>query len=205
MTPIWQEYLDKILEEYTTVSYYDQVVEAKDKYLKLTGPVSDDGEDYESRMNSFNDWYLFNYLPANSKSTMVSDYLAKYEVPNDVAISLENIVYSLYEVKKMDKTKTVLKDIIHNYDVVLKGVYRHIGCVKDDIFIGRVLTFAKKDFLLQGVSTMPHGAKKLLVKRAKILGGEKDPNIEYAFLLKLELLKTRHRHYPHLDPNSIFK
>ena len=37
-----------------------EVIQAKDKYFENTGRPNEEDPDYESRLNNFNDWFIFN-------------------------------------------------------------------------------------------------------------------------------------------------
>ncbi len=200
-----QIHFEKALVEYTSDKYMDSVLFAKKEYLSRTGQINEDDFDYESRMNSFYDWYLMNFLPQNFRSTIMVDYLEKNQVPVDISNAFKKAQFSLYEVKSCSPDRTLLWDIIHGRKIELLGEARFTGCIKSDIFVGRVLQYDKRYCLLPGVSTLPPKAHNMLIKKAKKMGEFKDPNVEIKFLLDLELKKTKYRHYSHLDPNTIFR
>lgn len=60
MNEIFKE-LERALMQYTSGNHYDDLLKAKEIYFSLTGKINEDDEDYELRMNSFNEWYLFHY------------------------------------------------------------------------------------------------------------------------------------------------
>ena len=58
---IIETHLEKILSNYTTGSYYEDLKTALQVYTDLTGQMNEDSNEYETRMNNFNDWFIFNY------------------------------------------------------------------------------------------------------------------------------------------------
>ena len=69
-----QEHIDKMLQKYTQGEYFDVLKNAKDTYMSLTGKMDEDQSEFESRMNCFNDWYLFQYKDQFG-GKFVEDYL----------------------------------------------------------------------------------------------------------------------------------
>ena len=53
--------VEDILQIYTKNAFYEDLKKARDLYITKTGKIDEETDEYESRMNSFNDWYLFNY------------------------------------------------------------------------------------------------------------------------------------------------
>ncbi|MCR9206212.1 MAG: hypothetical protein NXH75_16640, partial [Halobacteriovoraceae bacterium] len=53
--------LEKVLTYYSTGDYYQSLLKAKEDYFIKTGKAFEEDEDYESRMASFNDWYVLQY------------------------------------------------------------------------------------------------------------------------------------------------
>ena len=74
MLEIVTEHLDKVLSLYTQGPHFDELKDAKDKYFTLTGKLDEDKDEFESRMNCFNDWYIFHYRPGNG-SKVIEDYI----------------------------------------------------------------------------------------------------------------------------------
>ena len=58
---IIQDEFDKILDFYTSEKYYEELKAAKEAFVNRTGKIDEESDEYESRMNSFNHWYIFDY------------------------------------------------------------------------------------------------------------------------------------------------
>ena len=72
-----QIHLEKALDIYSGATFLPSLIEAKDTFFRVTGNLNEEDEDYESRMNSFNDWYLTNYTLSNVRRTPLKDYVLK--------------------------------------------------------------------------------------------------------------------------------
>jgi len=61
MLDIVHEHLDKVLGLYTQGAYFTDLKSAKEKYFSITGKLDEDKDEFEPRMNCFNDWYIFQF------------------------------------------------------------------------------------------------------------------------------------------------
>ena len=200
-----QSCLDRILVEYTRGHHLESLIEAKKEYFELTGTLTEEDDEYESRMNAFNDWYLFQYLSKRKTKTVVKDFLEKNQIEDTVAKSLLSVNHSLFEFKKINFFKRiVLEDVLHGKTITLPKDGLTIGIVKGDMFTGRLLNFDNNYYLLKGVCIYPESVKSILRKESKKIRKLKDPNQEHSFLLKLEQLKTKSLRYGHIDMTKIF-
>src|SRR5690606_31915505 len=96
--------IEEMLTKYSQGEYYDELLKAKTLYTELTGKLNDDDDEYESRMNLFNDWYLFNYRLQDGKR-LVDDYIANHDFEEEFAKALLNVNYSLFQFKKTNFKK----------------------------------------------------------------------------------------------------
>ena len=205
MLPEIQHWLDKILIEYTKGHHLESLIEAKQQYFELTGTLTEEDDEYEARMNAFNDWYLFQYLSKRKTKTVVKDYLEKNTVEDEIAKSLLTLNHSLFEYRGLNLfKKNVLEDVLHGKKITLPKDGLTIGIVEGDMFTGRLLTYGGQHYLLKGVCIFPESVKNTLRKESKRVRKLKDPLVEQTFLLKLEQLKTKSLRYGHIDMTKIF-
>lgn len=205
MINVIQENLDRILVEYTKGHHLESLIEAKKEYFELTGTLTEEDDEYESRMNSFNDWYLFQYLSKRKTKTVIKDYLEKVQVDDEIAKALLTLNHSLFEFSKINIfKKIVIEDVLHGKKIILPKDGLTIGIVKGDMFTGRLLNYKNQYYLLKGVCIYPESVKNILRKESKKIRKLKDPNQELSFLLKLESLKTKSLRYGHIDMTKIF-
>lgn len=198
------EHLDQILITYTQGDHFNALKEAKEKYFSLTGKLDEDKEEFESRMNSFNDWYIFQYRrPDGSK--VIEDYIRVNHIEEELSQSLLNVNHSLFEFDKINfRKQIVLKDILHDEKIVLVKNHPNIGLMVDDLFTGRVIKYKNEYYLLRGVCILPSKVKSILKKESKRVRKMNSFEEELKFLLTLESYKTKSTHYAHIDPSKIF-
>ena len=198
-------HLERVLTHYTSGRHYEMLLEAKDEYFNLTGQVNEDDEDYELRMNSFNDWYIFQFVSKLSSRAAVFDYVEENKLDEALSVSLKEMNYSLFEYcGKTFRGFCGFKDLLHNYKFVLPKESNPPGLLKEDIFIGRTIKCEDNHYLLPGLCLLPKEIKGKLKKQSKKLRKLNDIKQESEFLLKVESLKTKWVRYGHIEPDRIF-
>jgi hypothetical protein len=204
MLDLVHNHLDKVLHLYTQGQFFEDLKQAKDTYFSLTGKLDEDKEEFESRMNCFNDWYIFQYRhPDGSK--VIEDYIRNNELDEELSQSLLNVNHSLFEFSKINfRKQIVLKDVLHDEKITLVKNHPNISLVEGDVFTGRVIKYKGDHYLLRGVCILPQGVKSILKKQSKKVRKTNSFDEELKFLLQLESLKTKAMHYSHIDPSKIF-
>jgi hypothetical protein len=204
MLDIVNDHLDKVLNLYTQGEFFTDLKEAKEKYFSITGKLDEDKDEFESRMNSFNDWYIFQYRQKDG-SKVIEEYIRNNQLDEELSQALLNVTHSLFEFTRSSFRKTiVLKDILHDEKITLKKDHPTISLMEGDIFTGRVFKYKGESYLLKGVCTLPQGVKSILKKQSKKVRKLNSFEEELKFLLQLESLKTKAMHYSHIDPTKIF-
>lgn len=202
-------HVDFALCEYTTGAHLDSLLEAKKEYFQLTGAVNEEDDEFEARMNCFNDWYVFQYLSRRGTNTVIKDYLEKfhdkYKIDDETSRSLLNLNHSLYEFQKINfRGHIQLKDILHDKKLILPERHPKLAMIEGDLFTGRIVGHKDDFYLLKGLCILPKDVKSTLEKQCKRIRKLKDPKKEQEFLLQLEGLKTKWLRYGHIDTNKIF-
>ncbi len=204
MLELIDSHLEKILTIYTAGEHFPRLKQAKDSYIALTGKLDEDKDEFESRMNCFNEWYMFQWKDESGKK-IIEDYIRRERLDEELSQALLNVNHSLFEFDKVNfRRQVVLKDLLHDEKTTLAKGHKHIGLVEDDLFIGRVIRYKGESFLLRGVCTLPQSIKSVLKKQSKKVRKMNSFEEELKFLLGLESLKTKSMHYQHIEPSKIF-
>ena len=197
--------LEKVLSTYSEGDYYQSLLKAKEDYFLLTGKAFEEDEDYESRMASFNDWYVLQYHPDDSGKTFFEQYVAGHEVLPELVEAIEKTNHSLFEYTGTSfRGQHVLKDILHDTKVTLAKNHSAPSMVKGDIFIGRTTFFKEENYLFNGLRMMPKEARSAMKKEARKVRKLNDKGQELSYLFFTESLKTKWQRYGHVDVNKIF-
>lgn len=198
-----QTEVEKLISKYSTGKYLDVLKEAKEVFIEKTGKIDEDSEEYESRMGSFNDWYLFQY-EYKEDMTMIDYHLKQTTKPSEVELALATCVYSLFVFHKINfRKQVVIKDILHDEKKVLSNENGNLPLVEDDVFVGRMVTYNDQNYILNGLCILPTPILSALKKQSKKVRKNKSLD-ETEFLLNLERLKTKSIQYGHIDPSQIF-
>lgn len=204
MLDIVHNHLDKVLGLYTEGQFFTDLKDAKEKYFSLTGKLDEDKDEFESRMNSFNDWYIFQHRQKDG-SKVIEEYIRNNQLDEEISQALLNVNHSLFEFTRTSfRKQIVLKDILHDEKIVLKKDHPTISLMEGDVFTGRVIKLKGEYYLLRGVCTLPQGVKSVLKKQSKKIRKLNSFEEELKYLLQLESLKTKAMHYSHIDPTKIF-
>lgn len=205
MTPVIKEHLDKALSLYTSGDYYKILIEAKEEYFNKTGIAFEDDDDFESKMSSFNDWFLLQFISKRFERPFIREYLESFQVSDDIALCLLNINHSLFEYTgKSFSGRHQLKDILHDKKIELAKDHESPPMLKGDLAICRLVGYQENNYLLEGMTFIPKEVLPTLKKQSKIVRKKDDPQQEYEFLIELEKLKTKWQRYGHIDPGKIF-
>lgn len=204
MLDVVHEHLDTVLNLYTQGAYFDDLKAAKEKYFSLTGKLDEDKDEFESRMNCFNDWYIFQYRHQDG-SKVIEDYIRTNKLDEELSQSLLNVNHSLFEFSKVNfRKQIVLRDILHDEKITLVKNHPTVSLMEGDVFTGRVIKYKGEHYLLRGVCILPQGVKSILKKQSKKVRKQNSFEEELNYLLSLECLKTKALHYSHIDPSKIF-
>lgn len=196
--------LDDAVTRYSSNDFYEKLKIAKDEYFKLAGKLSEEDEDYDSRMNGFVYWYI-TQKDFDANGPLINTYLESNSVEDSQKEAMLNINHSLFEYRGQNIFKKhVFKDILHNSKFYIPKNEFTLQLVKDDLFIARTITHNGKTMLLDDISVLPYDARGPLVKESKKVRKLNDRSRDLQFLLKIEALKTKWRQYGHIDPKKIF-
>jgi len=204
MLEIVNEHLDKVLGHYTQGQHFAELKDAKEKYFTITGKLDEDKDEFESRMNCFNEWYIFQYRPGNG-SKVIEEYIRNNNLDEELSQALLNVNHSLFEFSKISfRKQIILKDMLHDEKIALVKNHPTISLMEGDVFTGRVIKFKGEYYLLRGLCILPQGVKSVLKKQSKKVRKSNSFDEELKFLLHLEQLKTKSMNYSHIDPGKIF-
>jgi hypothetical protein len=136
---------------------------------------------------------------------VIDDYIQDHQIDPDLAKALFNVNYSLFQFAKINfRKQVVIKDILHNEKIILSEDNHRIALVEQDVFLGRMVNYQGKNYLLRGICTLPPEVLNSLKKQAKKIKKLKNDREEEKFLLQLESLKTKSKNYGHIDASKIF-
>jgi len=201
-----KQHFDQALQIYTSNDYVADLMDARKQYFSLIGQAIEEDEDYEPTMNSFNDWYLLQYIAKKSIRTWIKDYLLNNGVDDEIIDTFNDYNHSLFEC--LGNTMSgchQFYDILHDKKITLDKEHPPLALIKRDIFIGRILNYKNQSYMLPGMSVLPKEAKKILKHEVVRIIGMKNHIKEIKFLFQVEGFKNKYKRYRHLDVSKIFR
>jgi hypothetical protein len=198
-------FIEKVVTHYSIEKYYDELLKAKEFYFKKTGEADEDDPNFESRMSSFNDWYVLEYKPEGSENTLIQQYIKEHNVVEDLVSAVGSFEHSIYEFKgKSFGGRLILKDLLNENKIKLAVDHSALALVKGDLFLGRVASYGNEVYMFNGLCLLPRSAKKLFKKQAKRVRKSEEESAKLDFLYLTEALKTKWLSYGHVNVEKIF-
>ena len=168
----YQPYLDQLIAFASTEERKADLLAAKSAYFQRTGEVFEDDKQFEMRMASFLDFYLFDRKRPESGKTPAEELLEqKSRDPDPEAPaafrSFAETVHGLFEVRKVKPGTIRLRELFSakDYDVTER---RHtVGLEKGDILEARLIPFDGALVFSAAFCFHPREAAKAIKKEVK--------------------------------------
>lgn len=202
----YSEVFHQLFSKYQEGERKDLLKNAKDSYLSMTGKINEDSPYFETKMNAFNEWFVFNYQEEGSREKVIERFLQESAVEKEMVESFSSIRYSLFEYSKNNlRGQIVLTDLLTDDKVVLAKGHDSMGIYKGELLICRIVTYQGENFMLRGVFGLPTAVNSLVKKQCKLVKKSKVDMTPEEFLLKLEGMKSKAITYAHIEPIKFFQ
>jgi hypothetical protein len=184
---------------------YQELLRARKEYSLLVGQITEDEADYELRMNSFNDWYLFYYYSSVYKGRTIDVYLRESKASNEIIESFSALNYSIFEYQgEGTGGRKKFVDLLHGRKIKAAAKAELPAIFEGDFFLGRTLVFDNEIYFLPGVSMLPKDVKNILLLECKRIQKLKSLRVEYGFLIRTEYFKTKWTRFDHIGAAKVF-
>lgn len=176
----YQPYLDELIAYATSEEKKADVLAAKAEFHSLTGEVFEDDKQFEMRMASFLDFYLFDRKSPQTGLTPAEEYHQKqaaiYQSERAKGFkSFTETVHALFEVRKLGKGTVRLRELFGGKDVEVTERRQLVGLEKGDIIEARLIPFDGQLLFSSAFCCHPRGAFKSILKEVK-RRKKKEPN-----------------------------
>ncbi|HZX41779.1 MAG TPA: hypothetical protein VFE93_08085 [Myxococcaceae bacterium] len=168
----YQPYLDQLIAHASTEERKPDLLAAKVEYFQRTGEVFEDDKQFELRMASFLDYYLFDRKRPESGRTPAEESLEMRSAGGDAAElaafrAFTETVHGLFEVRKIKPGIVRLRELFNakEFDVTER---RHtVGLEKGDILEARLIPFDGALVFSAAFCFHPREAVKSIKKEVK--------------------------------------
>jgi hypothetical protein len=199
--PSYQPYLDELIAYGSSEERKADLLDAKAEYVKLTGEVFEDDKQFEMRMASFLDYYLFDRPAKPTGTTPAQQYLeekGKELSPEQLSAfrSFTETQHGLYEVRKLGKGTIKLRELFSGKDVEVTERRQLAGLEKGDLIEARLIPFEGVLLFSSAFCCHPKSSFKQIlneVKRRKKKEPERPPRELTFECSKMALKADRYR------------
>jgi hypothetical protein len=167
----YQPYLDQLTTFASTEERKPDLLVAKAEYFQRTGEVFEDDKQFEMRMASFLDFYLFDRKRPGVGRTPAEEFLALRSAANDPAEaafrSFTETVHGLFEVRKVLSGTIRLRELFSGKDYDVTERRHSVGLEKGDILEARMIPFDGALVFSAAFCFHPREAVKAIKKEVK--------------------------------------
>jgi hypothetical protein len=199
---------EKILKEYSSGVYRDEIIDAKLEYYRLSGLVHEDNTLYNERIHSFLDWYIFDRDLNDEDISPVKLFFSKYkEYLNENELSVLNnflnSIHSLFLLIRISKKFLYVKDLFSSKKYMVMDLNLANFIKKGDIFEGRLIPYKGRYVFLKGFCFHPPDTRNFIINEIK-----KVKNLEYeqriSLIMRLAMMRVKVEEYPHVEISRIY-
>ena len=168
----YQPYLDQLIAFASQEERKPDLLAAKAEYFQRTGEVFEDDKQFEMRMASFLDHYLFDRLRPESGKTPAQEFLesrSAAEDPGEVAAfrSFTETVHGLFEVRKIKPGMVRLRELFGGKEFDVTERRHTVGLEKGDILEARLIPFDGALVFSAAFCFHPRDATRAIKKEVK--------------------------------------
>ena len=196
--------LDSCIELYSLGDNLDIFHAAKKEYTTLTGTFNEEDEDFEHRVNSFHDWFLFHYELPQIKRRPIIEFLLRSDYNMDLENTILNTNFSLFEFIKEEKGVSLFRNLLTAEEFKVMPEQSKGTFISGDVFISHVMLAESLHFFSRGVCLIPSELKKSILLEVKKNNLVHEHSSKNKFLLNLQRLKTKSKNYSHLPAEKVF-
>jgi hypothetical protein len=207
---MYQTYLEPIIEEFTTGEYYREVYNAKHEYFEKAGVVYEDDPEFEQRMSTFMDWYLFErdlpgvdlppikYYFRKNKDRFSADELGVYK---DFCVT----IHSVFRLRRFTwmRRGLVVTDLFSNKNHTVVDSQINQGFARGDLFEARLIPFKGGYEFSRGFCFHPVEMEPFILGEIKKVRYQ-DKSRQTKLILQLAAMKLKSMRFQHIDIKHIY-
>ncbi len=207
---MYHQYLDPVIEEFTTREYYPIVYQAKQEYFEKAGIVYEDDVEFDQRMSIFMDWFLFDrdlpgvdlppikYYFRKNKDKFTNEELNIYK---DFCAT----IHSIYRLKrhKLFGHGLLAKDLFSNKTYTVSDPEITKGFTRGDIFEARIIPFKGNFHFSRGFCFHPVEMVSFISSEIKKVRYQEKVR-QTKLILQLSGMKLKHLRFQHIDIKHIY-
>jgi len=208
---MFQKYLDPIIDHYTTGAYYAEVYRAKREYFEKAGLVHEDNPEYELRMNSFVDWYLYDRDLPGVDLPPIKHFFRKNRErmsPEEQTIHRDFCAsnHSLFRLKRFswDRKSILVEDLFSQKVFTVSDPIISSGFARGDVFEARLIPFRGSYEFSRAFCFHPPEMEAFILAEIKKVRFQ-DKSRQSKLILLLSAMKLKHLRYQHIAVEEAYR
>lgn len=206
----YEEYLDPVIEEFTTGEYYEEVYRARQEYFEKAGVVFEDDPEFEERMCIFMDWYIFERDLPGVDLPPIKYFLKLHreEMPEEDRAAYKDLCNTLHSIFRLKRfaffgKDPVVQDLFSKKTYKVKDVSLRKGFSRGDLFEARLIPFKGQYYFSKGFCFHPAEMETFLLGEIKKVRHQ-DRARQVRLILQLAGMKLKHSRFQHIDVRHIY-
>jgi hypothetical protein len=207
---MYQKYLDPVIAQFTTADYYAEVFKAKEEYFEKCGIVYEEDSEFEQRMCSFIDWYIFDRDLPNVDLPPIKYYFKqkKDQFSGDelnIYRDFCSTIHSVFKLKRFtwNRKGLVVYDLFSGKPLTVADSEINVGFTRGDLFEARLIPYRNtlefsKGFCFHAIEMESFIESEI----KKVRFQEKSRQTKLIF--QLSAMKLKHLRYPHIEMKHIY-
>ncbi len=209
MSLLIEDFLDKVVGRVTVSNFQVEIQKAREHYTNLAGKPSEELSSFESRMNSFIEWFLFDYTHSTLNKQLI-DFLIEdcdqefnNEEERKLLHALRENMHAVYITKKIKNGIAKVQDVVSRKKYDVDQSRNPLTSGVDEIFETRVVETADGYFFTNTFCYHPPEALKFIKNTLKAYEPQSEEYNE--FLLKLAKMSLFYENSRNIPVTSIYK
>ena len=167
----YQSWFDELVSWAKLDDRKDEVLQARKEFFERTGEIFEDDRQFEARMASFLEYFLFDRKGADGRTPAQARYqLALDQGPPERAAAFRpftETLHGLYEVRKLEPHQVKLRSLFGHGDYTVTERRQLAGLHKGDVLEARLIPFGGFFWFSGAFTWHPTEAARLIVHEAK--------------------------------------
>jgi hypothetical protein len=209
---IFEPYVEKIIQFYTSPNYREDVTEAKNQFQEVAGSFDESSADFEAKMAQFTDWYVFSRRLKRQGEAPIEFCLDDSKFPmkqeeRPLYFSLRNSRHSLFEFERVKNDDVYIRDLFTDFQYVIRNSRYSVGFHHEELFEARLIPH-ENEFMFSG-SFCLHPAQVSKFIEREIRKVNTKPEAEHVkareeLIARLFKMKHKHEQYRHLAIREVY-
>lgn len=204
----WETALERIsadIENHKKLK--EEILIAKQKYFIETGPIHENDEDFSNRMNSFLFWFLFDWTYGHEAITPFQTFLSlDWENTDsdwiDLTSKMENHLYSIFELTKINSKETIVRDLFTKKKYRLPECHSLMTLEKGSFFESRLFFLENCGYFANYFILHPYEVRKKILNQINLI--RNTPKNWKKMILRLHSFHTKWSKYRNIKIQYIY-